>query len=129
MPNPARKKQSQAASDFRVVIQNQSGRFLAGGMGGWYFTEERTGATIFHYVGDRVAEQLEALRQSTGTVLEAVPVPMEEVYEVCDGCKELFAPMMVVFDGKSFFCADCQRKRRGRPEARSPKSETGFKTK
>lgn len=102
----------------RVLIQNEAGHYLAGGPGKWYFTEERAAATIFHYLGDKVAEQLEVLRQTAGAVLEAVPVPMEEVYEICDGCKEFFAPVMVFFDGRVFLCADCRSRRMRKPSGK-----------
>ena len=115
MPIPARSKHVSAPADFRVVIQTADGLYLAGGSGSWHFTPQRQEATVFQYLGDRVAQQLEQLRKSNGAVLEAVPVPMEEVYEVCDGCKELFPPAMVLFDGKVFLCADCRNRRARKP--------------
>jgi hypothetical protein len=93
--------------DVKVFIQNSEGKFLARGDQSWVFTENRSAATVFHYDGDRVADQLEALRQTQGIVLTAVPVPLQEIYESCDRCHDFFMPSMIRFDGQHFLCPDC----------------------
>ncbi len=101
-----------SAPDFKVLVQNRAGEFLAGGPDKWFFTRDRLHAIVFHYEADHVAEQLETLRVKYGIALEAVPVPLEEVYEACDLCRELFVPFMIFFDGKRFLCADCRARRK-----------------
>jgi hypothetical protein len=111
---PLSSKQSAHVPDLRVVIRNHEGKYLAGGTGHSFFTEERSSAAVFLYVGDRVAEQLEAVRETQGLALEAVPIPVEEIYEMCDRCKEFFMPFMVFFDGRTFMCADCRNRAKKR---------------
>ena len=103
--------------DIKVLIRNVHGRYLAGEAGNWFFTEDRAAAAVLYYRADRVAEQLEEIRRTHGVALVADPVPLEEIYETCDRCKELFMPFMTFFDGKRFLCEECRRAatRRGRP--------------
>jgi hypothetical protein len=95
-------------ADIRVFIQDGEGRYLCRGDDCWYFGGDKTFAVVMHYVADRVPEQLAALRAAEGLVLEAVPVPLEEIYEACDRCQELFMPTMILFDGVQFLCPDCR---------------------
>ena len=111
-PNPA--------PDVKVLILSADGLFLTGGGADWTFTGDRSRAAVFSYTADRVAEQLEKIRLTQGIILQAVPVPLEEIYETCDRCKELFTPMMTFFDGKHFICPDCRgraARRAARPRA------------
>jgi hypothetical protein len=98
--------------DFKVFIRNPQGKYLAADDNGLFFSQDRTGALILNYRGDQVEAQLETIRRVHGLNLVPDPVPPEEIYETCDRCKELFLPLMTFFDGKSFLCQDC-RKRRG----------------
>jgi hypothetical protein len=111
---PLSSKQPANVPDLRVVIRNHEGKYLAGATGRSFFTDERSSAAVFLYVGDRVHEQLEAIRKTQGLSLEAVPIPVEEIYEMCDRCKEYFMPFMVFFDGRTFLCTDCRSKIRKR---------------
>ena len=67
------------APDFKVLVQNRAGEFLAGGPDKWFFTHDRLRAIVFHYEADHVAEQLETLRVKYSIALEAVPIPLEEL--------------------------------------------------
>ncbi len=100
--------------DFKVFIRDSQGRYLAEDDFGLFFSYDRTRALILNYRADRVEAQLAAIRDSEGIALSADPVPPEEIYETCDGCKELFLPFMMCFDGKNFFCPDCRQRRSGR---------------
>jgi len=97
-------------SDIRVVIRNVQGKYLAQDANGLFFTDDRSAAIVLNYELDQVAEQLKTLGQKHGLVLVADPVPIEEIYETCDQCKELFMPFMTFFDGKRFLCADCRKR-------------------
>ena len=83
-----------------------------------YFTDDRLRAVVLSYEADHVAEQLEALHRLQGVLLRAVPVPLEEIYETCDRCNELFMPFMTFFDGKRYLCVECRRLISRRPERR-----------
>ncbi len=83
--------------------------YLAQDGNGLFFSNDRAAAIMLNYQSDHVAEQLEALRQTHGIVLIADPVPVGEIYETCDRCKELFMPWMTFFDGKRFLCSDCRK--------------------
>lgn len=99
--------------DIRVLIRDAAGLYLAGDPHQWFFTPDRAAAAVFSYDADHVREQLESIRKTHGLILRADPVPLEEIYESCDCCRELFIPFMVFFDGHRFLCPDC-RKRAGR---------------
>ncbi len=103
------------APDIRVMVRNAQGKYLAQDDYGLFFTEERTIAMVFNYRSDCVADQLAVLQKTQGIALAAEPVPPEEIYEICDRCKDLFMPFMTFFDGKQFLCADCRRHGPRRP--------------
>ena len=100
--------------DFKVFILNEQGKYLSRDTHGLFFTEDRTAAMIFSYRADEVPEQLEMIARTHGLELRADPVPPEEIYERCDGCRDLFMPFMTFFDGKRFLCPDCRKRVSGR---------------
>jgi hypothetical protein len=104
-------------SDIKVFLCNGRGMYLAQDANGLFFSNDRSVAVVLNYKSDRVEEQLEALRATHGIVLRADPVPVGEIYETCDRCKELFMPWMTYFDGERFLCADCRRLAAKRPHA------------
>jgi hypothetical protein len=95
--------------DIKVFIRNAQGKYLAQDANGLFFTDDRTAAIVLNYEADEVPKQLEAIQKSQGVSLAADPVPLEEIYETCDRCKELFIPFMTFFDGKRFLCEDCRK--------------------
>ncbi len=99
----------QEPPDIKVFIHNTAGQYLAGTAKELFFTNDRSLALVLDYRADRVPEQLEVIRRTHGITLVADPVPLEEIYESCDRCKELFVPFMIVFDGKRFLCPDCRK--------------------
>ena len=96
--------------DIKVFIRNAHGKYLAQDDNGLFFTEDRSAAMVFDYRGDSVPEQLETIQKVHGIALAADPVPLEEIYETCDRCKDLFMPFMTYFDGKQFLCPECKRR-------------------
>lgn len=106
MPLPA--SQFDDRPDIKVFIVNTEGKYLAGDPSNWFFTKERQSAIVLNHRADQVAEQLQRLRDTQGIVLEEVPVPLQEIYEACDRCGELFMPFMVYFDGQRFLCRECR---------------------
>jgi hypothetical protein len=106
---PKDQNQPESQPEIKVVIQNPEGKYLAGNAANWFFTDNRSSALIFDYHADRVQEQLDVILQQRGLALSAEPVPLSEIYESCDRCKELFMPSMITFDGKRFFCPDCRK--------------------
>ncbi|HWQ92696.1 MAG TPA: hypothetical protein VN673_13560 [Clostridia bacterium] len=109
MAQPAKSQPSGDPPEIKVVIRNAEGKYLAGSVSEWFFTDHRESALVFDFHHDRVQEQLEMLRHTHGVELVADPVPLEEIYETCDCCHELFIPYMVFFDGNRFFCPDCRK--------------------
>ena len=107
--------------DIKVFIRNVRGQYLAGAGDRAYFTDNRSEAIIVSYRSDRVPEQIEMIRKTQGIFLVADPVPLEEIYEKCDNCGELFSPMMTFFNGTHFTCTDCRKppKRPSRPAKKS----------
>ncbi len=99
----------QEPPDIKVFIHNTAGQYLAGGATELFFTNDRSLALVLDYRSDRVPEQLELIRRTHGITLVADPVPLEEIYETCDRCKDLFIPFMTFFDGQRFLCPDCRR--------------------
>ncbi len=95
--------------DVKVFIRNAQGKFLAQDANGLFFTDDRSVAIVLNYEADEVPKQLAAIQKAQGVSLAADPVPLEEIYETCDRCKELFVPFMTFFDGKRFLCPDCRR--------------------
>jgi hypothetical protein len=106
---PAQSQALNRLPDIKVFIRNAQGKYLAQDANGLFFTEDRSAAVVLNYESDEVPKQLEAIRKSQGVILAADPVPLDEIYETCDRCKELFVPFMTFFDGKRFLCADCRR--------------------
>ena len=96
--------------DIKVFIRNAQGKYLAQDANGLFLTEDRSAAMVFNYRSDRIPEQLQIIQKTRGIALAADPVPLEEIYETCDRCKELFMPFMTFFDGKRFLCADCRKR-------------------
>lgn len=103
------------SEDIKVVLRNSEGRYIAGSALDWVFVEDHRRAMVFDYISQRVEEQLAFLRKWHGLVLEAEPVPANEVYEACDCCHRLVMPFKVFFDGKNFLCPDCRAKAAARP--------------
>jgi hypothetical protein len=95
--------------DMKVFIHNTAGQYLAGGAKELFFTNDRSLALVLDYRADRVPEQLDLIRRTHGITLVVDPVPLSDIYETCDRCKDLFPPFMVFFDGKRFLCSDCRR--------------------
>jgi hypothetical protein len=94
--------------DIKVFIRTAQGKYLAQDANGLFFTEDRSVAVVLNYEADEVPKQLETIRKTHGVSLAADPVPLDEIYERCDRCKELFIPFMTFFDGKRFLCPDCR---------------------
>ena len=115
---PGHRAKLKGPPDIRVVIRNTQGKYLAQDANGLFFTEDRSAAVVLNYELDHVPEQLDMIQQKHGMALAAEPLPAEEIYETCDGCKELFMPFMTFFDGKRFLCADCRK----RPSTRSSRA-------
>ncbi len=90
-----------------VVLRDGCGRYLAGQRDSWSFTEDFTKARVFDFVADRIAEQLEALKQDHGLALNVIAIDPLERYEVCDICGHRTMPYSTFFDGKQYFCPDC----------------------
>jgi hypothetical protein len=109
---PRYSNKSNELPDIRVLIIDKEGRYLAHGPDDWFFTNDRSAALVLSYEEDYVAQQIEAIRKTHGIALEAVPVPLNEIYELCDRCKELFMPFMIHFDGKQFLCEECRNRYR-----------------
>ena len=102
-------------SDFRVVIRNPQGKYLTESPVGVFFSDDRSQATVFNFRSDQVQEQLDLILKTQGIALVADPVPLEEIYETCDRCKEMFMPSMTFFDGRRFLCPDCRTGRDRHP--------------
>jgi hypothetical protein len=106
---PDQSARPNAGSDIKVFLCNARGMYLAQDANGLFFSNDRSVAIVLNYKSDRVEEQLDALRATHGIVLRADPVPVGEIYETCDRCKELFMPWMTYFDGQHFLCNDCRK--------------------
>jgi hypothetical protein len=111
---PVKSDRPNEPPDIKVFIRTARGKYLAQDANGLFYTENRAAAMIFNYRADRVVEQLEMIGKMHGIALAADPVPPEEIYEMCDRCKDLFMPFMISFDGKQFICVDCRRRFPGR---------------
>jgi hypothetical protein len=92
----------------KVFIRSSDGAYLTGAGAKWEFTPERAKATVFDYLRDRIAEQIEGIRKTSGLTLVVVIVNPEEIHETCDGCEQVVAPSKAFFDGKQFLCGDCR---------------------
>lgn len=100
---------SKPPPEIKVFIRDAHGKYLAQDANGLFFSQDRTSALVLNYQGDDVPGQLEAIRKAHGIELTTDPVPLDEIYEACDKCREFFIPFMTYFDGKRFLCADCRR--------------------
>ena len=98
------------SESIKVVLRNSAGRYIAGNALNWGFVKDHRKAMVFDYVAHRVEEQLAFLRKWYGIVLEAEPLPANEVYETCDCCDRRMMPVKAFFDGKNFLCHDCRAK-------------------
>ena len=92
----------------KVYIRGENGAYLTGAGAEWQFTAERAKATVFDYLQDRIAEQVEGLRKDHGILLKVEAVDPREVHESCDECEELMAPTKAFFDGEKFLCGNCK---------------------
>ena len=106
---PGHSDKPSEAADFKVFLCNARGMYLAQDDNGLFFSNDRSAAIVLNYKSDNVAAQLDSLRATHGVQLMADPVPVGEIYETCDRCKELFMPWMTFFDGKRFLCGDCRK--------------------
>jgi hypothetical protein len=91
----------------KVLIVNDDGQYLAGTATHWEFTDDRSQARVFDYLGDRVAETIELIRKAHGRVWIAVKLDPREVYEFCDRCGRRMRAFRTYFDGQRFLCGDC----------------------
>ncbi len=123
---PVNINKGQEPPDIKVFIHNTAGQYLAGGSTELFFTNDRSLALVLDYRADRVPEQLELIQKTHGITLVVDPVPLEDIYEMCDRCKDLFVPFMTFFDGKHFLCPDCRKlaSRRGAGLNRQPAAIT-----
>jgi hypothetical protein len=92
----------------KVFIVNDDGQYLTGTATEWEFTDDRSKAMVFDYLGDRVAERIELVRKVHGRVWIAVKLDPREVYEFCDRCGRRMRAFKAFFDGQQFLCADCR---------------------
>jgi hypothetical protein len=123
MPRPGHRRND--PTDIKVFILNPEGEYLTAGQNGLHFTPDRSRALILDFRADQVAEQLGVIQAASGLVLRAEPVPLAEIYETCDRCKELFMPFMTFFDGKRFLCQDCRRLVAGGRETKAARKISG----
>ncbi len=93
----------------KVLIVNDEGQYLAGTATYWEFTDDRTRARVFDYLGDHVAEQIELVRRVHGLVWIAVRLDPSEAFEFCDRCGARVVNIRAWFDGKNFFCSECRK--------------------
>jgi hypothetical protein len=91
-----------------VILRDGCGRYLAGERDMWSFTQDFAQAKVFDFVRDRISEQVESLRKDHGLELSIVAIDPAERYEVCDVCGHRAMPYSTFFDGKHYFCRDCQ---------------------
>ena len=90
-----------------MVIRNPEGQYLARGDREWAFTNERQRAIVFDFQRDHVAEYLQMIRKAHGPALEAVTIKRDEIFEICDACKEAVKASDIFFDGRQFLCSAC----------------------
>lgn len=91
-----------------VVLRDGYGRYLAGHRNEWVFTDDFSEARIFDFVGDHIAEQLDALHRNHGLQLNVIAVDPLDRYEICDVCGNRAMPYSTYFDGTKYFCPDCR---------------------
>jgi hypothetical protein len=92
----------------KVLIVNDDGLYLAGTATDWEYTDDRSKAAVFDYLGDRVAERIELIRKVHGRVWIAVKLDPREVYEFCDRCGCRIRAIRTFFDGQQFLCGECR---------------------
>ena len=95
-------------STTKVYIRGQDGAYLMGSGAEWEFTTDRKKATVFDYLGDRIAEQVDGLRREHGISLKVELIDPREVHESCDECEQLISPTKAFFNGEKFLCSDCR---------------------
>jgi hypothetical protein len=95
----------------KVVVRTPDGTYLSRGENGLRFVNDIYGAVLFEPKEDQMEELLLALQSLTGLVFEVVPLVVEEVFEPCDQCSRSFIPLQMFFDGQSFLCPECRKRR------------------
>ncbi len=95
------------SEEVKVLIVNEEGQYLSGTATHWEFTEDRTRARVFDYVGDHVAEQLQLVRNAYRAIWIAVRLDPREAYEFCDRCGARMTAIQARFDGARFYCPAC----------------------
>ena len=95
----------------KVILQDQEGRYLVGDIEAGDFTDRRDKARVFDYVQDRVREQLDSLRKTRGISWIAVRLDPRESYEICDQCGRRVMSFKALFNGATFLCEQCARRR------------------
>lgn len=96
-----------ASEEIKVLIVNEEGQYLSGTATQWEFTEDRSHARVFDYLGDRVAEQLQLVRKAYRAIWIAVKLDPREAYEFCDRCGARMTAIQARFDGSRFYCDGC----------------------
>jgi hypothetical protein len=91
----------------KVLLRSLDCEYIAGKEGRWGLTRDRSKATAFDYLRDRVDEQLQVLRKTRGLILVAEAKDPREAYETCDRCSRTLLPLNAHFDGKQFLCPCC----------------------
>lgn len=104
---PARPVIINAQPAIKVLIRSLDCEYLAGRKGRWKLTRNRSKATAFDYLRDRVADHLRVLRKERGLILLAEPKDPREAYETCDRCSRRLTPVNTYFDGNEFLCPRC----------------------
>jgi|ERR1044071_6457711 hypothetical protein len=112
----------------KVRIRNSAGRYLTGGSANSGFCADPAKAIIFDYLRHHIAEQIDEIRRTRGIFLEAVPVEPAEVYESCDQCGQLAAPLGIFFDGARFLCFECLAQSSLIHQAKQPTAASVFQT-
>jgi hypothetical protein len=92
----------------RVRLRTPEGLYLSADSKGWTFLTDRSRASVFDYVEDKIEENLKSIARVRGLVLKATPVEPTEILEVCDECHGLVDSPSAFFDGKHFFCPYCR---------------------
>jgi hypothetical protein len=95
---------------FKVLIRSLTGEYLAGSEGQWRLTRDRSTALVCDYLRDRIADQLQRLEQTEGIVLLAELVNPRDALETCDRCGRCVPSPNAHFDGREFFCPECNSK-------------------
>ena len=99
----------------KFVVRTPDGMYLSRGQKGLSFVNDIYGAVLLDPKEVKVEDLLLKLQTLTGVLFEAVPLVLEEVFEICDQCAQLAVPLQVFFDGKSFLCPNCRKRRAQQP--------------